>query len=141
MRFLVCAALAGALVFSAASSPAFPVKGEDCSRCHVLKKEEAASLLQGVIPKAKVLDVRMSPAKTMWEVAVDAGRKGIVYIDFTKKYLLSGALVDLKNKKNLTEERLIDINRVDPARIPLADALVLGRSDARHKVIVFDDPE
>ncbi|MFO0751963.1 MAG: disulfide isomerase DsbC N-terminal domain-containing protein [Thermodesulfovibrionales bacterium] len=141
MRFLVCAAAAGALLFSAVSAPAFPGKGEDCARCHTLKKEEAAGLLKEVLPRAKVLDVRMSPTKTMWEVAVEAGRKGIVYIDFTKKYLLSGALVELASKKNLTEERLSDINRVNASSIPLSDALVLGRSDARHKVIVFDDPE
>ncbi|MBZ0157424.1 MAG: hypothetical protein K8I29_14595 [Alphaproteobacteria bacterium] len=141
MHFLVCAVLMGVLLYPAASPHAFPAKGEDCSRCHTLKKEEATALLKEVIPKAKVLDIRMSPTKTMWEVAVDTGRKGIVYLDFTKRYLLLGPLVDLKNRKNLTEERLIDINRVDTSLIPLADALVLGRSDARHKVIVFDDPE
>ena len=33
------------------------------------------------------------------------------------------------------------INKVDVSQIPVKDALVVGRKDAKTKVIVFTDPE
>jgi len=39
------------------------------------------------------------------------------------------------------EKNLSEINRTDVSRIPLKNALVIGNAKAKHKVIVFDDPE
>ncbi|MCL5423042.1 MAG: DsbC family protein [Nitrospirae bacterium] len=120
----------------------FSTKGEDCSKCHTLTKDDAAALLKDLIPNVKVLEVRVSPVKGIWEVDIDSGgRKGPTYIDFSKKYLVAGSIVDIKEKKNLTQERLSEINKVDVSQIPLSDALVMGDKDAKHKVIVFDDPD
>ena len=82
------------------------------------------------------------PVKGLWEVDIDAaGKKGPLYVDFSKKYLISGAVVSIKDKKNLTQERLTELNKVDVSKIPLDDALVMGDKDAKHRVIVFDDPD
>jgi thiol:disulfide interchange protein DsbC len=35
----------------------------------------------------------------------------------------------------------MELNKVDVSKIPLEDAIVVGKPDAKHKVIVFDDPE
>jgi len=130
------------LLLLPAFSYGFSTKGQDCSKCHTLKKEEAAALLKELAPNAKVLDIRTLPLKTMWEVDVDTGgKKGIVYIDFSKKYLISGALIDIKAKKNLTRERFVEFNKIDVSKIPLKDALVMGNANAPHKVIVFSDPD
>jgi thiol:disulfide interchange protein DsbC len=64
-----------------------------------------------------------------------------VYVHFSKNHVISGEIFDIKEKKSLTRERMADINRVDVSQIPLADALVMGEKDAKHKVIVFDDPD
>ncbi|MDH3238471.1 MAG: DsbC family protein [Deltaproteobacteria bacterium] len=47
----------------------------------------------------------------------------------------------MSDKENLTGLRYIDLNRVDVSAIPLADAIVIGRSDAKKRVVVFDDPD
>jgi thiol:disulfide interchange protein DsbC len=126
------------LLFSASHSYGFSNKGENCEKCHTLKKEEAAALLKQIAPTIKVLDVKMTPLKSMWEIDIDSnGRKGPVYLDFTKRYLVTGQIVDIKAKKNLTREREEDLNRVNVSQIPLGDALVMGKK----KIIVFTDPE
>lgn len=135
--------LIAAFVFSPVTySYGFVTKGQDCSKCHTLKKEEAEALLKELVPNLKVLDVRQSPMKAAWEVAIEAGgQKGVMYVDYSKKHLFSGSIVDIKAKKNLTQERFQEINKVDVASIPLKDALVMGDKDAKHKIIVFSDPD
>ncbi len=120
----------------------FPTKNQDCSKCHTLKKEEAAALLKIFNKNIKVLSVTRSKAKYLWEVSYESdGKKGLIYIDLPKKHLLSGTILDLQSKKNLTQEKLSEITRVNVSQIPLRDALVIGDKNAKQKVIVFDDPE
>lgn len=120
----------------------FSEKGQDCSKCHTLSKDEAATLLKDMAKEVKVLEVLMSPIKGMWEVDVESGgKKALAYVDFSKKYLVFGSVVSIKDKINLTQERLTEVNKVDVSQIPLDDALVMGEKDAKYKVVVFDDPD
>jgi thiol:disulfide interchange protein DsbC len=120
----------------------FESRGQDCSKCHILSKEEAGDLLKGLFPGIRVLDVGISPSKALWEVFSEVGgRKGILYVDFSKKYVFSGAIISVKEKKNLTQERFIELNKVDISQIALDDAIVMGDPKARIRVIVFDDPD
>jgi thiol:disulfide interchange protein DsbC len=109
---------------------AFAEKGRDCSKCHSLNKDEAATLLKKFDQNIKVLKVTQSRVKCMWEVSLESkAKKGVVYIDFTKKHLFTGSIIDLEEKK------------VGVSQIPLKDALVLGDKNAKYRIIVFDDPE
>jgi len=120
----------------------FETRGQDCSKCHTLTKDEATGLLQNLFQGIKVLDVQISPAKSLWEVFSEFGnRKGILYIDFSKKYVFSGAILSIKEKKNLTQERFSELAKVDVSQIPLEDALVMGDPKARIRVIVLTDPD
>ena len=120
----------------------FSNMGEDCSKCHTLTKEDAAALLKDFGQNLNILDVKASPLKGMWEVDIDTGgKKGLAYIDFSKKYLFTGAIIDIKGKRNFSQERMVDLNRVDVSQIPLDDALILGDKGAKYKIIVFDDPD
>jgi thiol:disulfide interchange protein DsbC len=107
-----------------------------------LSVDEALTLLKELDPNIKVTAVKPSPVEGLWEVDIEAGgKKGLVYVDATKKYLLSGSIIDIKEKKDLTQERISEINKVDVSQIPLDDALVMGDKEAKYRVIVFDDPE
>jgi thiol:disulfide interchange protein DsbC len=120
----------------------FSEKGQDCSKCHTLTKDEASTLLKDMAPNLKILDVRTSPVNALWEVDIETGgRKVVTYVDFSKKYLISGGIISIKDKKNLTQDRLSEINKVDVSKIPLDDALVMGDKDAKYRIIVFDDTE
>jgi thiol:disulfide interchange protein DsbC len=130
------------LLLPVSYSYGFSTQGEDCSKCHTLTKDDAATLLKDLIPNVKVLEVRVIPVRGMWEVDIESGgKKGPLYVDFSKKYLVSGTIINIKDKKNLTQERAQELNKVDVSQIPLGDALVMGDKNAKHKVIVFDDPE
>ena len=107
-----------------------------------LGKDEAAVLLKDLAPDLKILEVRPSPVKELWEIAVQSGeRKGLLYLDSSKKYFIQGAIIDLKTKANLTQDRMSELTKVDTATIPLDDALVMGDKEAKYKVIVFTDPD
>jgi len=107
-----------------------------------LGKDEAEVLLKDLAPDLKVLEVRPGPVKELWEIAVQSGeRKGLIYLDSSKKYFFQGAIVDLKTKANLTQERMGELTKVDTSTIPLVDTLVMGDKEAKHKIIVFTDPD
>lgn len=129
-------------VFPAQNVFAFSAKGQDCGKCHTINKEEAAALLKKFDQNLAVLAVNKSRVNYLWEVSYESnGKKGVMYIDFPKKHLFAGSLFDVKDKNNLTQDSLSELNRVDVSKVPLKDALVLGDKKAKHKVIVFNDPE
>jgi thiol:disulfide interchange protein DsbC len=124
------------------SAYSFEAKGQDCVKCHTLGNDEARDLLKGIFPDIKIVDIRVSPVKAFWEVFSESGgRKGLIYVDFSKKYLISGSLISIKERKNLSQERFAELNKIDVSQIPLDDALVMGDPKARIRIIAFDDPD
>ena len=125
--------------------PAVYSKEKDNSevvKCDTITREEAFNIVKDAFPDVKVLEIRLAPVKGLWEVVLENnGQKGIAYIDCSKRYLISGSVLDLKTKANLTQERFIEVSKVDVSKIPLDDALVMGDKNAKHRIIVFDDPE
>jgi len=116
--------------------------GHDCTQCHRITNDEAVTVLKDIAPDIKILEIRPIPLKGLWEVAAEGkGQKVVLYIDFSKKYLISGNLLDIKTKTNLTQGRFDEINKTDVSLIPLDDALVMGDKDAKNRVIVFTDPD
>ena len=114
----------------------------DCLKCHKMTNDEATNLLKETIPDAKVIEVRAASVKGLWEIAIEKnGQKGIIYADFSRHFIISGGMFDLKTKANLTQERLGELTKVDVSQIPLDDALVMGKKDAKYRVIVFSDPD
>jgi thiol:disulfide interchange protein DsbC len=141
MRTLLFSFLLLLCLFPMSDGYGFEARGQDCSKCHTLGRDEAKDLLKNIIPGVIIFDIRLSPAKGFWEVSVESGgRKGLVYVDFLKKYFFSGALISIAEKKNLTQERLIELKRVDVSQIPLDDAIVMGDPKARIRVIAFSNP-
>lgn len=123
-------------------SYSFETRGQDCSKCHTLSNDEAKDLLKGLFPDVKILEIKLSPVKALWEVFSEShGKKGLAYVDFSKKYLILGTIVSIKERKNLTQERFVDLNKIDVSQIPLDDALIMGDQKARIRIIAFDDPD
>ncbi len=108
----------------------------ECTECHTLTKKEAERLLKTEKLKAKVLSIRPAPVKGLWAVEVErAGRRFLVYVDFAKKYLVEGRFTLLEDLGKPI------LRKVDVASIPTEDAILLGRKDAKTKIIIFDDPD
>ena len=124
-----------------------------CADCHSLTLKEATTLIKGI---DKVLAVEFSELPGFWTVdAEKSGQKFPIFIDFSKKYILAGSIIKIATGEDLTQQRITKLNsgkapaapqsaavkKVDVMSIPLDDAILLGRADAKSKVIVFTDPE
>jgi thiol:disulfide interchange protein DsbC len=115
--------------------------GADCRSCHSFNKEEAASLLKEMKVE-KINAVKLSEVPGFWEVQAMANGKSIpILIDFSKQYLISGSIIKLDTKEDLTRRKFMELNRIDPALVPLNDAIIIGDPKASQKIILFDDPE
>lgn len=118
----------------------------DCTKCHTISTDEVRNILTKInAPDAKILKVQMSPASGLWEVSIDnKGQRGLFYVDFSKKYLINGSIIEVNAAIDKTKERLDALNkerRINRSLIPLKDALILGDKKAANKVIVFTDPD
>ena len=133
------------LLLWAHGAPAFQKDGcatAECRSCHTLTREQAAGILAGTVDN--VLNVEESPVNGLWVVDIlKQGRKFPIYIDYSKEFLISGQVVRLKTKEDITGTRFERLNEVtvNPSEIPLEDALVLGNPAAKQKIIVFSDPD
>lgn len=141
--FTLIAATVSLLLAGAVPVLAFTADGcgaGSCSSCHSLDRKEAVTLLGGLVDK--VNKVEMAEVPGMWVVEVEKGPNKLpVYVDFSKKYVLSGNIIRLADRGDVTQEKLARMNKIDMSRIPLDDALLLGSKAAKTRVVVFTDPE
>ncbi len=119
----------------------------DCKKCHSLKPSEVQHILAKLHAEdAKVLEIKMSPIKGLWQVTVDEkGKKGVLYVGFSKEYVVGGPIFEVATASNKTAQTLEQMPQparyVDVSKIPVKDDLVLGSSEARYRVVVFTDPD
>src|SRR4030067_157186 len=113
--------IAAAFFFLALSSSSHAFMKEGCSSgecrdCHRLTREEAGKMLEGAVDN--VLAVEESVVGGLWVVELEkGGRRAPVYIDFSKQYLVSGQIIKLATKENITESRLMRLNTVGVSTI------------------------
>ena len=89
MRKVLFLVVAISILQYASNSYGFSNKGENCSKCHTLQKEEAAALLKEIDPNVKILNIKVTPLKSLWEIDIESGnKKAVLYLDITKKYLI-----------------------------------------------------
>jgi thiol:disulfide interchange protein DsbC len=138
------------LIFVAPPKPlqAFSPTGceGDCTKCHTINNQEAKTILQNLkIAQAEVVNIQMSPIKGLWEVSInDRGKRGVIYVDFSKNFVLPGPIIEVKTGTNKTAEQLGKIQektKVDFGKIPLPSPLVMGNPRAAQRVVVFTDPD
>lgn len=88
-------------------------------------QEALAPLLGG----AKVVKVSESPIDGLYEVIIEArGKKIPIYVDCELKYLISGEIIDIKNRKSLTREKVIALQKETIEENSKILAKVLGKA-------------
>ncbi|SEK58026.1 thiol:disulfide interchange protein DsbC [Roseateles sp. YR242] len=94
--------------------------------------------LGAALPKEIKLDeVRATPIPGLFEVRIGSE---IRYTDAMGQYLIEGEMIDLKNRRNLTQDRITKITMVDFSSLPLKDAIVWKKGDGKRRIAVFADP-
>jgi thiol:disulfide interchange protein DsbC len=113
--------------------------------CHSISKQDVAGILTKLdAGHVKVLDIQMSPVRGLWEVSIDdKGQRGVLYVDLSKQYIVSGSIIAIDQRSDVTRQKLDELQRsrrVDVSKIPPHDAIIMGKPGAAKKVIMFTDP-
>ena len=91
------------------------------------------------LPQLKSIDeVRASPMPGLFEVRVNGTE--IYYADAQGNYLIEGNLIDTRNRRNLTDERIEKLTAIKFESLPLKDAFTIVRGNGERKIAVFEDP-
>ena len=86
----------------------------------------------------KIDEITKSPMPGLFEVRVNG--TDILYTDAEGNYLINGSLIDTKQRRNLTEERVDKLTAVDFDSLPVKDAFTIVRGNGKRKLAVFEDP-
>jgi thiol:disulfide interchange protein DsbC len=87
---------------------------------------------------AKIDEVTKSPVPGLFEVRINGFE--IFYTDADGNYLLQGNLIDVKERRNLTEERIEKLSEVAFDKLPMKDAFKIVRGTGKRRLAVFEDP-
>ena len=82
-------------------------------------------------------EVSQTPMPGLYEVRVG---NEVLYTDAEGNYLLQGSLLDTRNRKNLTDERIEKLTAINFKDLPLKNAFTITRGNGKRQLAVFEDP-
>ena len=96
------------------------------------------NLLERIPQLQKIDEVTKSPIAGLFEIRVNGTE--IYYTDAEGNYLVQGNLIDTKQRRNLTEERIEKLTAISFSDLPIKDAFTIVRGNGKRKLAVFEDP-
>jgi thiol:disulfide interchange protein DsbC len=87
-------------------------------------------------PGANIASVQKTPYSGLFEVYLDGQ---LIYVDAKAQYVFAGDVIDLKNRTNLTQDRLNRLQAVKWDTLPLNNALKTVKGKGERKLVVFSD--
>jgi thiol:disulfide interchange protein DsbC len=87
-------------------------------------------------PGAQISSVTKTPYSGLFEVYLDGQ---LIYIDAKGQYVFAGDVIDLKNRANLTQARLNQLQAIKWDSLPLGNALKTVKGKGERKLVVFSD--
>ncbi|MEY3124001.1 MAG: hypothetical protein RLZZ573_521, partial [Pseudomonadota bacterium] len=91
------------------------------------------------VPALKAIDeVNKTGMPGVFEIRVNGTE--IYYTDAQGNYLIQGNLIDTRQRRNLTEERVEKLSAVKFNALPFKDAFTIVRGNGQRKIAVFEDP-
>ena len=85
----------------------------------------------------KIDEISKTPMSGLYEVRMGSD---IMYSDAEGSFLIQGTLIDVKQKRNLTEERIDKLSAIAFDQLPLKNAFTQVRGNGKRKLAVFADP-
>jgi len=99
-----------------------------------------ATIKKNIEPRlggAKIESIKETPYGGLYELRV-AG--DILYTDKKGEYLIIGHVYDAKTTRDLTRERIDDINKIKFSDLPFDSAIKQVKGDGKRVIAVFEDP-
>lgn len=91
------------------------------------------------IPQLQKIDeVTKSPIPGLYEIR--ANGTDIFYSDAEGNFLIQGSVIDTRQQRNLTEERIEKLTAINLDELSLKDAFTIVRGNGKRKLVVFEDP-
>jgi thiol:disulfide interchange protein DsbC len=86
----------------------------------------------------KIDEVSKTPLPGLWEVRVGTD---LYYADPEGTYLIEGgSIIDIRNRTNLTQQRVLKLTAIRFDELPLKDAMVIKQGNGSRRLAVFGDP-
>ncbi len=85
----------------------------------------------------KIDEVSKTPMNGLYEVRMGSD---IMYSDAEGHFLIQGNLIDVRQKRNLTEERVDKLSSIPFDQLPLKNTFSQVRGNGKRKLVVFADP-
>jgi thiol:disulfide interchange protein DsbC len=95
------------------------------------------NLSERLINLPKIDEVSKTPMNGLYEIRMG---NEVMYSDAEGNFLIQGALIDVKQKRNLTEERMEKLSSIPFDQLPLKTAFTQVRGNGKRKLAVFADP-
>jgi thiol:disulfide interchange protein DsbC len=118
------------LIFALLGSPSVWAQGQEA---HIKK-----TLTERLTNLPRIEEVRRTPMTGLYEVRTEGNE--IFYTDAEANHLIQGDLIDTRQKRNLTEERLEKLSMIDFSKLPTKDAFTIVQGNGLRKMAVFADP-
>ena len=83
------------------------------------------------------LEINETPLPGIYEVVHN--KKSIFYTDENADFIFQGSLIDMKQRKDLTEQRAKQTRQEAIAEVPTDRFIEFGNPKAEHEVVVFTD--
>lgn len=111
-----------------------------CTLTSALAQEAAIrkNLGERVPQLGKIDEVSKTPIAGVYELRING--TDILYTDAQGDFLIQGNLIDTKQRRNLTEERVDKLSAIQFDSLPFKDAFTIVRGNGKRKLAVFEDP-
>lgn len=93
--------------------------------------------IQLLIGNRTIENVSKTPYRGLYEVVIG---RDILYTDENAEYILQGELIDVKTRKNITQDRINSLTAIKSTDLPLDIALKRVRGNGSRTLITFEDP-
>lgn len=101
------------------------------------QEQSVRTAFEQFFPEIELQAVKATVFPDLYELRV--GRE-LLYTNGNAEFVLQGALLESKTRKDLTEESLQEMNKMAIDEFPLDKAIKLVKGDGSRQVVVFEDP-
>lgn len=95
------------------------------------------TLAQRMPELQKIDEISPTPIPGIFELRIGTD---VVYSDASGEHLIKGDILDTKDRRDLTAERIDKLTALDFSALPIRDAFTIVRGSGKRHLAIFEDP-